>query len=98
MGQYPGTRTFLAHEQVWGEEAKPNAREPLAHMFGSLNMPIQSEAVIYISESDFDSKTSQMISAFKGPSMYTQRLLCLASPLRMSKKTSGFQGSGPVAN
>ena len=49
-----------------------NAREPQwMHTLGPLNTPIQPEAVIEVSESDFDSKTSQTashwISVFKGP-------------------------------
>ena len=43
------------------------------HMLGPLKMPIQSEAVIKVFESNFDLKTSQMasdwIGMFKGPNM-----------------------------
>ena len=48
-----------------------------AHKLGPLNAPIQSEAVIEVSESDFDLETlklaSDWISAFKGPNADTQR-------------------------
>ena len=73
-------------------------------MLGSSNAPIQSEAVIGVSESDFDAKTSQTasdsIGMFKGPNVCAQKfsgvrlrlLACLfASYSFVSKKTSGFK-------
>ena len=52
------------------------------HTLGPLNAPIQSEAVIELSESDFDSETSQMAPGWLG---FTSRSF-------VSEKTSGFQG------
>ena len=70
-------------------------------MLGPLKMPIQSEAVIKVFESNFDLKTSQMasdwIGMFKGPNMCAQkfshiqlRLFTLHSFL--SKKTFWVPG------
>ena len=65
---------------------RQNTREPLgAHTLGPLNVPIQSEAIIELSELRFDLETSQTasdwISMSKGINMCTQRFSCLASPL-----------------
>ena len=80
-------RGFLAHKRVWGEEAISRMRENLwAHMLGPLNVLIQSEAVIEVSELEFDSETSQTasdwISTSKGPNVGTQRFSGI-SPLRL---------------
>ena len=57
-----------------------------AHMLGPLNVPIQSEAVIEVSELEFDSETSQTasdwISTSKGPNVGTQRFSGI-SPLHL---------------
>ena len=56
---------------------KSIAREPLGARVRSFNTPIQSEAVIEVSESDFDFETSKMasdwIGMFEGPNVCTQR-------------------------
>ena len=70
-------------------------------MLGPLNVPIQSQAIIEVFESDFDLETSQTasdwIGMFKGPNMCAQRfshiqlrLLTLRSS--MSKKTLWVPG------
>ena len=65
-----------------------SAREPLGtHMLGPLNVPFQSQAVIEVSESDFDSETSETaydwIGMFKGPNVCAQRFSC-ASHLHLT--------------
>ena len=58
-----------------------------AHALGPLNKLIQSEAIIEVSESDFDleiSKTaSDLIGMFKGPNMGTQKFSCIL-PVRVT--------------
>ena len=52
-------------------------RKPLGPLLGPLNVPIQSKAVIEVSESDFDLEilktASHWIGAFKGLNMCPQR-------------------------
>ena len=64
---------FLAHEQVWGKMWE----NLWVCTLGPLNAPIQSEAIIEFSESDFDSETLKMAShwtgTFKGPNVCAQR-------------------------
>ena len=56
-------------------------------MLGPLNVPIQSEAVIEVSESNFDSETlqtdSDWMGMFKGPNVCSQRFSHI-SPLRLT--------------
>ena len=58
-----------------------------AHTLGPLNTFIQSEAIIEVSESDFDSEISKtasdLIGMFKGPNMCTQRFSCVL-PVRVT--------------
>ena len=65
-------------------------------------MPIQLEAIIDVSELDFDSETSQTtsdwIGMFKGPNVCAQRFSYVGvrhftSHSFVSEKISGFQGS-----
>ena len=67
-------------QRVWGETWE----NLWAHTLGPLNMPIQWEAIIDVSESGFDSKTletaSHWIGTFK-PNMRPEVLSCLASSL-----------------
>ena len=60
------------------------------HTLGPLNALIQSEAVIEVSESDFDSETlklaSHWIGVFKGPNMCAQmfsRVSLLRPPIHL---------------
>ena len=59
------------------------------HSLGPLNAPIKSEAIIEVSESDFDLETSKTasdgIGAFIGPDVCAQRFSHVsASPLCLS--------------
>ena len=79
-------RGFLAHER-----ARDKTREKLwAHTLGPLNTPIQSEAVIEVSESDSDSQTAcDWIGVFKGPYVCTQRFSHVSS-LRLTLVVPGY--------
>ena len=67
-----GKRRDKTQENLW------------VHTLGPLNVPIQSEAVIEISESDFDTETSKKasdwIGMLKGPTCVSRGSLvfCLA--------------------
>ena len=82
---YPGTQRFS--HSLTSVRWKGKMWENLwVHTRGPLNMPIRSEAVIKVSESDFED--------FKGPNVCTQRFsrvwLCLFT-LCSSVSTSDFQ-------
>ena len=100
---YSGTHSF-PHSCTSVRQSRTQEKH-WPRTLGPFNVPIQSEAIIEVSEWDFDSETSKMafdwIGLFKGPNVCTQRFSCIwlclvtrlfALCLFMREKTSGFQG------
>ena len=100
---YPGTqrisrsRTSMGRRDWWWGKTWENL---WVHTLGPLNVPIQSEAAIEVSESDFDSQTSQTASYWIGAFNVRPEVLSrfASSPVFaprsfVSEKTPGFQGS-----
>ena len=87
----------LEPRRAWGKETGEEAKRErtCGCTLGSFNVPIQSEAIIEVSESDFDSshlrKASDWIGAFKGLNVWPEVLSVICK-----QENTGTQGRWTV--